>query len=181
MTRVLAIPGSLRRDSLNADLARAVADAAPDGVTVDVWDGLRAIPPYDADEDHPGAHAVVDAFRALVAAYDAVVFVTPEYNASVPGQLKNAVDWLSRPFPGNALYGKPVAVVGASTGQFGGIWAQDDLRKILRITGARVLGDGLAVAKAGDAFLEGRLVDPEHAAALTGILEALVREARPVA
>lgn len=180
MTRVLAIPGSLRRDSHNAALARAVRDAAPDDVTVDVWDGLRAIPPYDADGDVPGADPVVEAFRTLVAGYDAVVFATPEYNASIPGQLKNAVDWLSRPFPGNALYGKPVAVVGASTGQFGGIWAQDDLRKVLRITGARVLGDGLAVAKADEAFVDGRLADPEQVEALTALLRALVAEARPV-
>lgn len=180
MTRVLAIAGSLRRDSHNAALLRAAREAAPEGVSVEIWEGLRAVPPYDQDDDAAGPGPVVEELRARVAAADAVLFATPEYNASVPGVLKNAVDWLSRPFPGNALWGTPVAVTGASTGQFGAVWAQEELRKVLRTAGARVLKDGVTVAKAHQAMPDGE-ADPELAGQLADLLHALRSEALPVA
>ena len=96
-----------------------------------MFDGLKAIPPYDADDDVDVAPAPVRALREAMAGADAVLIATPEYNASVPGVLKNALDWASRPHATNPLRGKPAAVVGASTGMFGAVWAQSDARKVL--------------------------------------------------
>ena len=115
--------------------------------------------------------------REAIASADAVLFATPEYNASIPGQLKNALDWASRPFPENALRGKPVAVIGASTGMFGGVWAQAELRKVLGAIGARVLDRDLPVATAQRAFHEdGHLQDDQHHSTLEGIVSELVME-----
>jgi chromate reductase, NAD(P)H dehydrogenase (quinone) len=94
----------------------------------------------------------VRALREEIGAADAVLISTPEYNASVPGHLKNALEWSSRPFPDNALRGKPVAVVGASTGLFGAVWAQAELRKVLGSIGARVVDEELPVGQAHEAF-----------------------------
>jgi Predicted flavoprotein len=116
--KVLGISGSLRRDSYNTALLRN----AP--LELDLWDGLKAIPPYDEDDDVEPAPPAVAQMRAAVAGADAILFATPEYNASIPGQLKNAVDWLSRPQATSVLRNKPVAVVGASTGAFGAVWAK---------------------------------------------------------
>src|ERR687888_2700954 len=132
--RVLGISGSLRRDSYNSGLLRAAADVLPSGVDLEVFDGLKAIPPYDADDDTELAVAPVTALREAIAAADAVLIATPEYNASIPGVLKNALDWASRPFPDNVLRNKPVAVIGASTGMFGAVWAQAEARKVLAST-----------------------------------------------
>ena len=129
--RVLGISGSLRRDSYNSGLLRAAADLLPSGATLEVFDGLKAIPPYDADDDVEPAPAPVQALREAIAGADAVLIATPEYNASIPGVLKNALDWASRPHATNPLRGKPAAVIGASTGMFGAVWAQADARKIL--------------------------------------------------
>jgi chromate reductase len=130
--KVLGISGSLRRDSHNTALLRN----AP--LELDLWDRLKAIPPYDEDDDVEPAPPAVAQMRAAVAGADAILFATPEYNASIPGQLKNAVDWLSRPQSTSVLRNKPVAVVGASTGAFGAVWAQAELRKVLATAGARV-------------------------------------------
>jgi chromate reductase, NAD(P)H dehydrogenase (quinone) len=118
----LGLCGSLRRDSYNRRLLEAAAAGLPRGVTFEVYEGLADVPPYneDCDEDDSVPEAV-RALREEIAAADAVLIATPEYNASVPGHLKNALDWASRPFPDNALRGKPVAVVGASTGLFGAV------------------------------------------------------------
>jgi chromate reductase len=179
--RVLAVPGSLRRGSHNTALARAAAEVAPEGVEVTVWEGLRELPHYDADLDGDDPPAAVAALRETFAAADALLFVTPEYNASIPGVLKNAVDWLSRPFPGNAVFGRPTAVVGASTGRFGGVWAQDELRKSLRTAGARVVPGGVAVPKAPERFdADGRLADDELRGQLHDLLGELVAEVSPV-
>jgi chromate reductase len=175
--RLLAISGSLRRRSYNrALLDAATADCGP-GVEVVVWSGLDAIPAYSEDVDEtPRSVALLE---DEIAAADAILFATPEYNASVPGALKNALDWVSRPLEESPLRGKPVAVVGASQGLFGAVWAQAELRKILRAIGARVEDRELPVAHAQHAFTaEGRLRDPEDAAALTAILEALLRRTR---
>ena len=124
----------------------------------------------------------VDAFRELVRESDAVFFATPEFNSSVPGALKNALDWASRPFPGNALRAKPAAVIGASTGLFGAVWAQAEVRKVLKTSGAHVLESELPVGMADAAFAEdGGLADPDLAARLEDLLSDLAREvASPV-
>ncbi len=175
--QVLGISGSLREGSHNKRLLEAAAGELPPGVTLELFDGLADVPAYveDAESDRPaGAQAFLDA----IAHADALLFATPEYNSSVPGALKNALDWASRPFPGNVLHDKPAAVVGASTGMFGAVWAQADLRKILSASGAKVLDAELPVGHADGAFDDsGRLADPEAAQRLREILESLVSQA----
>jgi chromate reductase len=179
--RILGISGSLRAGSYNTILLRAAAEAVPQGVELVIWEGLREIPPYDADLDVEPAPEPVRRLREAIASADALLLATPEYNASVPGQLKNAVDWASRPFPESALRGVPAAVIGVSTGSFGGVWAQAELRKILATAGARVLEAAVAVPKATEAFDEqGRLLPQETRTALRGLVAELVDEASPV-
>ena len=123
-----------------------------------------------------GPPAVQD-LRERIAAADALLIATPEYNGSIPGLLKNAVDWASRPLSGSALGGKTVAVIGASTGQYGGMWAQTELRKSLGVAGARVLGNGVAVPKAQERFdHEGTLLDVALRDQLAALLAALAAE-----
>jgi chromate reductase, NAD(P)H dehydrogenase (quinone) len=177
--RILGISGSLRRHSHNSRLLRAAADALPPGAELEILDGLDAIPPFSEDHDEGAAtpEAVVR-LRERIAEADALLISTPEYNASIPGLLKNAIDWASRPFPDNALRDRPVAVIGASTGLFGAVWAQADLRKVLRHTGARVLDEDLPVPAADQAFAPGlRLAVPELQQRLEDLLAALVSEA----
>lgn len=150
--RILGVSGSLRRGSHNSALLRAAKQAAPPGVALELYDGLASIPPFDEDLEAAGMPLAVAQLRDRVAAADALLVATPEYNASVPGQLKNAVDWLSRPPHAGPLVGKPVAVIGASTGLFGAVWAQADLRKVLGSTGAEVIDTELSVAVAEEAF-----------------------------
>src|SRR5919205_2106864 len=160
--KVLGISGSLRRDSYNTKLLRAAARLLPAGAELEIWDGLKAVPPYDEDDDVEPVPAAVAALRAAIAGADALLFATPEYNSSVPGQLKNALDWISRPLAKNPLRGKPVAVVGASAGAFGAVWAQAELRKILAAIGARVVEECVAVGHASTRFEEdGRLLDDD--------------------
>jgi chromate reductase, NAD(P)H dehydrogenase (quinone) len=173
VTRILGISGSLRRDSHNTSLLRAAAEAAGPDVELELYDGLKEIPPYDEDDDvHPRPPSVARLNEAIASA-DAVLFSTPEYNSSIPGQLKNAIDWVSRPVATNALRNKPVAVVGASTGGFGAVWAQAELRKVLSALGARVLDVELPVPHAHTRFEDGGLTDDEIRAALEDVLEAL--------
>lgn len=173
--RILAIAGSLRADSHNARLLRYVAEQAPAGVEVEIWDGLRSIPPYDEDLDAFPAPASVQALRDAVDAADGLVFATPEYNSSVPGVLKNAVDWVSRPRTATPFQNKPAAVIGASTGSFGAVWAQAELRKVLASTGARVVDGGVALAKAHEAFgTDGALADAAPDARAAEVLRDLI-------
>jgi chromate reductase, NAD(P)H dehydrogenase (quinone) len=173
--RVLGISGSLRRDSHNTNLLRAAAMQLPPGAELEIFDGLREVPPFDEDLERGPAPDAVERLRSAIAAADAVLIATPEYNASVPGVLKNAIDWASRPFPDNALRDRPVAVIGASTGLFGAVWAQAELRKVLRHAGARVLDGELPVGSADWAFTEdGDLADPELRARLAALIEELV-------
>ena len=137
------------------------------------------MPPYDEDDDVDPAPAVVAHLRDLIAGADAVFFVTPEYNASIPGQLKNAVDWASRPLATSALRNKPVAVVGASTGAFGAVWAQAELRKVLATAGARVVEGEVAVGHAQERFADGRLMDENLLEQLQEVVDGLVAEIRP--
>jgi chromate reductase len=139
---------------------------------------LKVIPPYDQDDDVVPGPEPVEAFRELVRESDAVFFATPEYNSSIPGQLKNAIDWVSRPVATNVLRNKPVAVIGASTGAFGAAWAQAELRKVLAALGARVLDVELPVPHAHTRFEEGGLTDDEIRTSLAEAVEALAAEIR---
>jgi chromate reductase len=171
--KVLAISGSLRRDSYNTALVRAARDLAPAGVTVELYEGLAAIPAFSEDlEDDPPAE-VVD-FKRRIAEANAVLIATPEYNGSVPGALKNALDWASRPFGMSPLIAKPVAVVGASTSAFGAKWAQEQIRRALTLSGAMVVDAELALARCDEAEAEGRLMDGEIRAALIEVLGVLL-------
>jgi chromate reductase len=175
--RILAISGSLRRDSHNTRLLRAAAEMLPPGVELVPFDGLADVPPYNEDLDGDPAPSGVETLREAIEYADALLISTPEYNASIPGVLKNAIDWASRPFPDNVLRDKPVAVIGASTGLFGAVWAQAELRKALRHTGARVLDDELPVGTADHAFTPGgKLLDPELNRRLADLLDQVTRE-----
>jgi chromate reductase, NAD(P)H dehydrogenase (quinone) len=178
--KILGVSGSLRVGSHNTQLLRAAAAAAPAGVEVELWEGIGDLPLYDQDLDVGEVPEPVRRLREDWAAADAILFATPEYNGSVPGGLKNAVDWASRPRLEAPLTNKTVAVVGASPGQFGALWAQADLRKTLGVAGARVVGDELPVTRAHEKFdVDGRLLDEELRGRLTLLLETLAAEAAP--
>jgi chromate reductase len=179
--RVLAISGSLRRDSYNTALLRALAEEAPADVEVVLWDGLKSVPAYDQDDDgRPGPYEV-ESFRGLVGDADAVFFATPEYNSSIPGALKNALDWASRPLASNAFRSKPVAVASSSAGAFGGVWAAAELRKVLGAMGARVTDVELVVGHAAEKFDEnGSLADDELRETLRDSLATLLAEVESV-
>lgn len=175
--RVLALSGSLRRGSYNSFLLRAALEVAPPGVEIELYEGLASLPPYNADSDVGAGPSAVQDLRERIADADALLIATPEYNGSIPGLLKNAVDWASRPLPGSVLGGKTVAVIGASTGQYGGLWAQTELRKSLGIAGARVLENEIAVPKAQEGFdADGRLLDEALRDRLAALLAALAAE-----
>jgi chromate reductase len=181
--KILAISGSLRVGSYNTALARAARDLAPPGVEIELFESLARLPHYDQDLDERDAAAppAVRKLRERIEDADALLFVTPEYNGSVPGVLKNAIDWASARHRGSSLENKTVAVAGVTTGQYGAVWAQQDLRKILGISGARVIHGELPVARATDTFdSAGRLVDPLVAERLREHLAALVAEAMPL-
>jgi len=176
--RVLGIAGSLRAESHNARLLRAAAAELPPGWELERWEGLRHVPAYDEDLDVEPGPAAVGELREAIAGADALLIATPEYNGSIPGALKNAIDWASRPRATSALLGKPALVVGATTGLFGAVWAQAELRKVLRTAGARPLEEEVPVGQADSAFADGedRLAEPELAMLLHDAVDALVRE-----
>src|SRR5436305_9578118 len=147
--RVLGISGSLRQQSHNTELLRAAARRLPPGVEFELYEGLKDIPAFDEDEERTAPLAVHD-LRERIGAADAVLFATPEYNHSLPGALKNALDWVSRPIETNTLRNKPAAVIGASTGMFGAVWAQAELRKVLAAVGARVVDREVPVPTADE-------------------------------
>lgn len=178
--KILAVSGSLRADSYNTSLLRAAAEAAPEGVELELWAGIGELPIYDQDLEGGEVPASVRRLREDWEAADAILFATPEYNGSVPGGLKNAIDWASRPKFEAALTNKTVAVVGASTGQFGALWAQTDLKKILGAAGARVVGTEIPVSRAHEKFShDGRLLDGEVFEQLRLHLVTLAAEAIP--
>lgn len=172
--RILTLNGSLRRESLNGRLLRAAAHHLPADVTLEHCEHVGALPLFDEDVEAEGSPAPVHRFQRAIAEADAVLIATPEYNGSLPGVLKNALDWASRPGGDAVLAGVPVAVVGASPSRFGAAWAQADTRRIVDRIGGRVVPLELAVAQADRAFdADGRLGDDDLRAAYAGLLTAL--------
>ncbi|MTD46484.1 FMN reductase [Conexibacter sp. W3-3-2] len=178
--RVLGLAGSLRAGSHSARLLALAGSALPAGAELVTWSRLGELPLYDPDVDARETHPVVESLRDAIREADALVIVTPEYNASVSGVLKNAIDWASRPRATTALQSKPVAVVSQSPGQFGGLWAADDLKRILKITGARPLEEAVSVAQIDTVLPDGApaLQDEELHDALVAQLAALVQAAQ---
>ena len=125
--RILAFAGSLRKGSYNKALVRAAVELSPANVTIEIFD-LEGIPPFNQDFENSSPQRVKE-FKEKIRNMDALLIATPEYNYSIPGVLKNALDWASRPFQDNVLKGKPVAIMSASTGRFGGVRAQYHLRQ----------------------------------------------------
>ncbi len=172
--RVLALSGSLRADSFNTRLLRVASEEAPPGIEVTFWRELAAVPPYDQDLDVLRAPLTVEALRRSIVDADAPLIATPEYNGSVPGHLKTALDWASRPFPDNALRGKPVALISASPGARGAAGARADLRKVLGVIGANVLDDELGVPSVHQRFdVNGALPDGAVRNGIRDLLEQL--------
>jgi chromate reductase len=176
--RLLAISGSVRQGSYNAALLRAAALECSANVEFVIWRGLADIPAYDEDAEGPPAPFPVAALRHEIRRSDAVLIATPEYNGSIPGALKNALDWVSRPLATNVLRTRRVAVIGASIGILGAIGAQAELRKVLKVIGADVVEAALPVPHAHAAFTDaGQLHDPELRSALCRILRELAGQA----
>jgi chromate reductase, NAD(P)H dehydrogenase (quinone) len=176
--RVLGISGSLRAGSLNSALLRAAAERLPAGAELVEFEYLREVPPYDEDVELEATPAVVEELRQAVRDADAVLVATPEYNHSIPGQLKNALDWVSRPAGKSALNGKPAAAIGASSGMFGAVWAQAELRKVLGAMGGRVIEAELPVGRARELLAGDHLeLAPQQSQQLEEILAELLSEA----
>ena len=171
---ILGLSGSLRRDSHNTRLLAGVRKLLPSGVELVLFDQLGAIGPYSEDDEHEAPPAVV-ALRAAIVRADALLVATPEYNASIPGALKNAFDWISRPLATTPLRDKPAAVVGASTGLFGAVWAQAETRKVLSTIGARVVDRELPIGQAEEALgADGLPLDPGAVEQLSATLDELL-------
>ncbi|MBU8830713.1 NADPH-dependent FMN reductase [Mycolicibacterium goodii] len=175
--KVLVLVGSLRAASINRQLAELAIETAPDGVNLRVFDRLGEVPFYNEDLDTADAPEPVVALRTAAAGADAALIVTPEYNATIPAVLKNAIDWLSRPYGSGALQGKPVAVIGAAHGRYGGVWAHDETRKSLGVAGPRVVEDvKLSIPAAG---LDGKH-PRESSEVVAGVREAVAKLAGAV-
>jgi chromate reductase, NAD(P)H dehydrogenase (quinone) len=179
--QVLGISGSLRSGSHNSALLRAAATVLPFGVEMSIFTQLEAIPSFNEDRLEPRPPAE-QALRDAIVQADGVLIATPEYNSSIPGVLKNALDWLSRPLLESPIRNKPVLVIGASTSMFGAVWAQAETRKVLSAIGARVIDTELPVAAAADRFDEhGMLVDQgierKLSRAVAGLAEAIAARA----
>jgi chromate reductase, NAD(P)H dehydrogenase (quinone) len=173
--RLLLISGSRRWRSYNSALLRVAAKALPAGASHAWLDGIARLPAYNEDDEGERLPEAVRRIRRTIAAADAVLIATPEYNGTVPGALGNVIDWTSRPSARNAWRDRPVAVIGASTLPFGAIWAQAELRASLGLVGARVLDAELAVGSAHEAFLpSGALRDPRLAVRLRDVVAAVV-------
>jgi chromate reductase len=174
--RILGISGSLRAESHNTKLLREAAKLLPESCEFVLFDGLADVPPYNEDHDHDprpvGAQRFIDAINQA----DGLLFSTPEYNFSIPGQLKNAIDWASRPKGDAALAFTPAAVMGTSKGMFGAVWAQAELRKVLGACGARVIDGEVAVGGAHEVFDNGAPLSEDYAAQLQQIVTTLLAE-----
>jgi NAD(P)H-dependent FMN reductase len=160
--KVLAIAGSLRKDSFSSRLAAAAAGLAPEGVEVELYDGLDNIPNYNQDLEPDNIPAGVEDLREKMEASDAILIVTPEYNASVPGVLRNTIDWSSRPHGASALQGRPAAIISNSPMPFGGVWANEQVRKSFTITGTPTVERELAIGKIDEKLnADNQLIDEE--------------------
>ncbi|MEU6643457.1 NADPH-dependent FMN reductase [Saccharomonospora sp. NPDC046836] len=159
--RILGLVGSLRAGSHNRQLAHAAAEHAPEGVEIVLFDELGEVPFYNEDIDVDGSvPAAAVRLREVAESADAFILFSPEYNGTIPAVLKNAIDWLSRPFGASAISGKPTAVIGTAFGQYGGVWAQDEARKSVGIAGAKVIEDiKLAIPGSVTRFAETRPAD----------------------
>jgi chromate reductase, NAD(P)H dehydrogenase (quinone) len=172
--KILGISGSLREGSHNSRLLRGAGSLLPAGAELVEFDQLGVIPPYNEDEES-SPPAPVQALKDAIAGADALLIATPEYNSSIPGVLKNALDWASRPHAGSPLAGKPAAVIGSSTGLFGAVWAQAETRKVLGSTGARVVDRELPIGQVDEALDESGLpLDRDALDALSATLDELV-------
>lgn len=183
---IIGLCGSLRAGSYNRGLLAAALSFLPEGAILEVFERLADVPPYNEEHDSGSDRAVhatpvvVQQLREAICAADAVLIATPEYNASVPGHLKNVLDWASSPFPNNVLRDKPVAVLGTSTGQFGAAWAHAELRRILEAIGARVVDVELSVPYADKRFTgDGRLKDHRISSGLEEAVRALLQASSP--
>ncbi|HEV2998361.1 MAG TPA: NADPH-dependent FMN reductase [Solirubrobacteraceae bacterium] len=177
--RVLGLSGSLREGSHNTRLLEGARTLLPSGVELVRFEGLAEIPYYSEDREHR-TPAAVAALVAATAEADAILVATPEYNGSIPGHLKNALDWISRPVVGRPMRGKPAAVIGASAGLFGAVWAQAEMRKVLTMMGARVIDRELPIGGADEAIgPDGLPLDPDAVRELSGILDELIELAEP--
>lgn len=178
-TTIAVLVGSLRSDSLNRRLAELLASRAPEGVTVEIVDGLDRVPFYNEDLDNPtDVPATAAALRERIAAADRVLAVTPEYNGTMPAVLNNAIDWLSRPYGAGALAGKPFGVVGATPTPYGGKWAHEDAARSARIAGAIVVED---VTVSQSALEVDVLTDPDVLARLTNAVRLLAQHSADAA
>ncbi|WP_369393798.1 NADPH-dependent FMN reductase [Streptomyces sp. CG1] len=174
--RILALVGSLRAGSHNRQLAEAAVKLAPEGAEVVLYEGLADVPFYNEDIDVEGNVPTPAAkLREAAQAADAFLLFSPEYNGTIPAVLKNAIDWLSRPYGAGAFGGKPVAVIGTAFGQYGGVWAQDETRKAVGIAGGKVIEDiKLSIPGSVTRFAETHPVDDaEVAAQLTEVVARL--------
>ncbi|MDQ0260185.1 NAD(P)H-dependent FMN reductase [Sinomonas atrocyanea] len=160
MAEILTLVGSLRTESVNSKFAQVAAASAPEGTAVTTFEGLEEIPFYNEDLDVEGkVPAKAAELRAAVAAADGLLLVTPEYNGTMPAVINNAIDWISRPFGASSATGTKAAVIGTSAGQYGGVWAHDDVRKSLKVAGAEVVEDAtLAIGASYSRFAE---VEPQ--------------------
>lgn len=178
--QILGLSGSLRRDSHNTRLLEGTRTLLPSGVELVIFERLAEIPPYSEDDEHD-ASAAVAALKAAIAGADALLVATPEYNGSIPGALKNALDWASRPRATTPLQGKPAAVVGATTGLFGAVWAQADLRKVLSTIGARVVDRELPIGQADEVLgPDGVPLEHDVVQELSATLDELLELADPL-
>jgi len=176
--KILGLSGSLRRDSHNTRLLAGTRKLLPSGIELVIFDQLGAVPAFNEDDEHLDPPAVA-ALRAAIAGADAVLVATPEYNGSIPGTLKNALDWVSRPVSATPLKEKPAAVIGASTGLFGAVWAQAEMRKVLSTIGARVVDRELPIAQADEALgPDGLPVDELAVEQLSATVDELLEFAR---
>ncbi|OLZ74335.1 FMN reductase [Streptomyces sp. IMTB 2501] len=174
--RILALVGSLRAGSHNRQLAEAAVKLAPEGAEVVLYEGLADVPFYNEDIDvERNVPAAAAKLREAAQAADAFLLFSPEYNGTIPAVLKNAIDWLSRPYGAGAFGGKPVAVIGTAFGQYGGVWAQDETRKAVGIAGGKVIEDiKLSIPGSVTRFAETHPVDDaEVAAQLTEVVARL--------
>ncbi len=174
--RILGISGSLRAESHNTKLLREAAKMLPESCEFTLFDGLADVPPYNEDHDHDPRPVGAQRFIDAVGSADGLLFSTPEYNFSIPGQLKNAIDWASRPMGSAALAFTPAAVMGTSLGSFGAVWAQAELRKVLGACGARVIDGEVALNYAGEVFDNGAPMSAEHLAQIVQLTTALLAE-----